>query len=124
MRKTYIFICLLLVYSISSLYAVTSDENREGSKVSLFNERVKSKGEFKGLVILVEFEDTPFTIPNPVQRFEEMLNSENYSYQGAHGSVKEYFMTNSDNAFVPSFRVVGPVKLPKKMSYYGENGKN
>lgn len=127
MRKTYIFICLLFVVrlaGISSLYAATSGKSSDASKVSLLNERIKSKGEFKGLVILVEFEDTPFTISNPVQRFDEMLNSGNYSYQGAHGSVKEYFMTNSDNAFVPSFEVVGPVKLSRKMSYYGENGKN
>lgn len=129
MIYTRILICTYLLLIAGStngyfLYAQTSGTDSTKSKVSLLNERINTKGKFNGLVILAEFADTLFTLSNVTQRFDEMLNSRHYSFQGAHGSVKDYFIANSDSTFFPSFKVAGPVKLPKKMSYYGENGEN
>lgn len=126
MIHTRILICsfLLLIAGQTNCYAQISGMDNAGSKVSLLNERINAKGHFKGLVILAEFADIPFTLPNAAQRFDEMLNSKHYSFQGAHGSVRDYFIANSDSTFFPSFKVVGPVRLPKKMAYYGENGEN
>ncbi len=120
-----IYTCLLSIAGqINPLYAQTVGKDSSKSKVSLSNERIDSKGKFKGLVILAEFVDTPFTLPNAAQQFDSMLNGSRYNHQGAHGSVRDYFIANSDSTFFPAFKVIGPVKLPKKMSYYGENGKN
>lgn len=129
MKKFYIpiIICLLIAtvqFNGFVMYAATFNLDSTQSKVSLRKERIKTTGEFKGLVILVEFIDTSFTLPNASQRFDEMLNSSHYNYQEARGSARDYFISNSDSTFFPSFNVIGPVKLPKKMSYYGENGEN
>ena len=50
-----------------------------------------------------------------------MLNKENFSYQGATGSVVDYFKDQSMGKFCAEYDVVGPVKLSNNMSYYGAN---
>lgn len=101
-----------------------SERDNVPTGVSLKAQKINPKGKFNGLVILVEFSDTYFTISNPSHRFWAMLNIEKYGYQGSHGSVRDYFIANSDSLFFPNFNVVGPVKLPKPMAYYGQNGEN
>lgn len=123
-----ILICTCLLFIIGQnhcchLCAQSSDKD-SAKNISLLNERIKSKGQFNGLVILTEFADTPFTLPDAARHFNEMLNSTHYNYQGAYGSAREYFISNSDSTFFPSFKVIGPVKLSKEMSYYGKNGEN
>lgn len=50
-------------------------------------------GKQKGLVLLAEFPDVPFTIGSK-GHFEDMLNSKNYSENGATGSAWQYSMPN------------------------------
>ncbi len=78
------------------------------------------KGEQKGLVILVEYEDLEFKYGD-YDYFYRMLNEEGFSDHGSLGSVRDWFVQNSGGQFVPDFDVYGPVKLPKKRSYYGGN---
>lgn len=73
------------------------------------------------LLVLVEFSDLSFKIDNPRQAIQDMLNQEGYSQNGATGSARDYYYENSHGSFEPVFDVFGPVKLGKKMSYYGEN---
>ena len=78
----------------------------------------------KALVILAEFQDVPFSIENPQQAFTNMLNQSGYSPVGSKGftgSVRDYFISSSDDAYRPEFIVYGPVKLPYDMVFYGEN---
>ncbi len=75
----------------------------------------------RGLVILVEFLDTKFQKGNTKAAFEEMLNGDNYTYNGATGSVKKYYQDQSDNAFTPTFDVYGPVSLTRAATWYGAN---
>lgn len=120
-----LFIVLLFNLQLIASQPPTTLYHQEGtlpSDISLSKQKICSKGDFKGLVILVEFSDVKFTISNPKQRFRAMLNHKGYSYQGSHGSVRDYFISNSDSLFFPMFKVVGPVKLNKPMSYYGTNG--
>lgn len=84
--------------------------------------RFPSKGEGKSIVVLVEYADNSFTIPNPKEYYEELLNGEDFSDNGAYGSVRKYFIDNSEGAFSPHFDVYGPVKLPREMKYYGQDG--
>lgn len=74
----------------------------------------------EGLVILVNFSDK--SLGGTQSDFYNLLNGENYTYNGAVGSVKKYFSDQSNGQYVPKFTVVGPVTLDKKYSYYGDNG--
>ena len=68
------------------------------------------------LVILVDFTDLPFTYTN--QNFVNLVSQHNYN---GYGSVKDYYLDNSNNQFNMAIRVVGPYTLPHTMAYYGGN---
>ncbi|WP_353123727.1 M6 family metalloprotease domain-containing protein [Dysgonomonas capnocytophagoides] len=124
MAKIYNLVVILLVH-IGLAHGTTSCKKDSIPYVpSLKKERISSTGEFTGLVILVEFSDTYFTAPNLKKNIDSMLNSRGYAYQGAKGSVRDYFITNSDSLFFPHFNVTGPVRLPKPMAYYGQKAEN
>lgn len=78
-------------------------------------------GDRKLLVILVGYKDHSFTIDNPRDKFDNLLNQEGYSANGSNGSVADYFKDASNNKFTPSFDVVGPFTLPNNRKYYGAN---
>lgn len=78
-------------------------------------------------VILVQFEDVKFVEANDTYKFtddaaffERHFNEENYKDEGA-GSVRDYFISQSDSLFRPTFDIIGPVTLSNKMAYYGGN---
>ena len=71
-------------------------------------------------VFLVEFQDQAFSLDNPLERFDAMLNQEGYSANDATGSVRDYYKENSHDAFEPIFDVYGPILLPHEKAFYGE----
>lgn len=75
-------------------------------------------GDRKVLAVLVNFSDIKFTLPDPRTKFDNMLNQHGYSYNGAIGSVRDYYMENSHNQYRPSFDVYGPVNLSHTEQYY------
>lgn len=82
------------------------------------------------LVVLVEFADTLFSVADPVRTFNQYLNGtaplENYgnAEHRNYGSVQQYFSDMSFGQFVPQFDVVGPVKMPQPLAYYGSDNGN
>ena len=70
-------------------------------------------------VLLVEFQDVPFSVKDPRTSFDKLLNQRGYSDFQATGSVVDYFLENSHDLFYPVFDVFGPVTLPHEMAYYG-----
>ena len=72
-------------------------------------------------VLMVEFDDVHFTVSDPKGMFDDLLNQEGYSYGGATGSVRDYFVDNSHGQFTPVFDIYGPVPLPEPMGHYGGN---
>ena len=84
-------------------------------------------GEPKAVVILVEFPDVKFTLPDPRKSFEQYLNYLDVPKDFGHRendnaySVKRYFKDMSAGAFIPQFDLYGPVTLSHNMSYYGKN---
>ena len=86
---------------------------------SLNDGDVPTTGTLHGLVILAEFPDVPFSEANGREAFEALLNEEGYSFGGASGSVRDYYMDQSYGQFTPVFDVAGPVRLPNEMAYYG-----
>lgn len=85
----------------------------------------------RGLVILVNFTDVPFTTDKA--EMDSMLIGKNYTrdysynYGGkkysvtSEGSAWKYFYDSSNGQYSPQFDVVGPVTVSKNMAYYGKN---
>ena len=73
-------------------------------------------------VVLLEFSDTPFSVPNPHDEFYRLCNEKGYSDYGGRGSVRDFYMANSNNKFLPTFDVYGPIKLSHPSAYYVAKG--
>lgn len=78
-----------------------------------------SIGQQKVLVILARFADVDFHTPDPKTAISRMLNESGYADNGADGSVRDYFVDNSEGKYQPEMVVYGPVTLPQNMAYYG-----
>ncbi len=78
-----------------------------------------STGNVRGLVILVNFKDLKYVVPNPQQTYSNMLNQEGYRENGGFGSARDYFKQSSMGKFAPVFDVFGPYDLPEDVEYYG-----
>lgn len=89
-------------------------------------------GSPKAVVVLAEFQDRKFTVANPKVNFDQYLNKEGVTTltdygHGEHlnyGSVRQYFIDQSDGKFSPQFDVYGPITLPHPMAYYGGSDDN
>lgn len=72
---------------------------------------------FRGLVILVEYNDLSFSRDDYAQVADDMMNKayykgyDNSQYGKFTGSVRDYFVDNSMGLFEPHFDVVGPVRV-------------
>lgn len=117
-----LFFLLCLCRGVAYASPVSGQAVPPRATISLSKEKIASTGDFEGLVVLVDFPDRPFSVPAPASRFYALLNRSGYDAEGARGSVRDYFLANSDSLFRPSFRVVGPLRLSKPTAYYGENG--
>lgn len=76
---------------------------------------------FRGLVILVAYNDCPFVFSDPHTLFNDMINQHDYKGFMSNaqfpelvpytGSVRDYFYASSAGEFDPVFDVVGPVTI-------------
>ena len=98
--------------------------------VSVSNQRrLYDYNKFKGLVILVSFNDRSFTQSDINQVFNGIINQRDYdgftpagssAKQIYTGSVRDYFYDNSSGKFSPEFDVVGPVSVPYSQYYINQ----
>lgn len=102
------------------------------SGIGLFpNNTYPTTGSPDAVIILVQFPDQKFTLPDPKAYFTGFASKEGFSESGlvggtnpdynAHGSALDYFKASSNGQFTPNFHVLGPVTLPNNMAYYGGN---
>ncbi len=73
---------------------------------------------FRGLIILINFTDKKFSMPNANAFYDDMVNTHNFTgytlngrYVPMTGSVRDYYYDNSNHIFDPVFDVVGPVEV-------------
>lgn len=73
---------------------------------------------FRGLIVLINFNDRQFLMDNPNDFYDQLCNTENYAgfyhnnrFQRCTGSVRDYYYDNSMGQFNPNFDIVGPVNL-------------
>lgn len=93
----------------------------------LESHRTISAGDrFRGLVILVEYNDCPFSRTDIRDIFDGMFNIRGYdgfvsattgTKEEYSGSVADYFHDSSGGLFQPQFDVVGPVKVDYSRLY-------
>lgn len=75
-----------------------------------------STGSPRSLVLLFGFSDQPFGQTR--EDFDKLLNQSGYSYNGATGSCRDYYIASSDSIFQPQFDVYGPYQLSKTSKQY------
>ena len=68
-------------------------------------------GQKKGLIILVNFKDMAFKDANNNALYQKIANGENYSEGKFKGSMRDYFLAQSEGKFELDFDVVGPVTV-------------
>ena len=73
----------------------------------------------RGAVILVSYKDKAFSSTN--EQMVEWAMGENYTHNGATGSIHQYFLDQSWGEYDLQIDVYGPVKVSKNLSYYGSN---
>ena len=81
---------------------------------TLASRRATDYSKFRGLVVLIQFNDKTFSRSDYAEIANGMLNQENYpGYDDVAytGSVRDYFSDNSGGKFQPQFDVVGPVTV-------------
>ena len=86
---------------------------------------IPTKGEVLVPVLLVEFQDVKFSFKK--EDLDRKFNEVNYDYTftpggtKSIGSVRDYFIAQSDSLFFPKFVMTDIVTLPKNMVEYGGN---
>lgn len=88
---------------------------------------VHDYSKFQGLIVLVEYNDCPFSRDDYREVFEDMIRKKGYTgYMSAGnteewvdctGSVFDYYYDNSMGIFEANFDIVGPIKLNRSMYY-------
>lgn len=76
-------------------------------------------GTVRGLIVLAEYQDVKFSKNGTLETFQQLANETGYQGGIAPGSMRDYFIAQSNGQFTPEFDVVGPVILPHNRAYYG-----
>lgn len=76
-------------------------------------------GKKRGIVILVNFRDNAFSMPDAKAFYSDFFNKVGNFDGQMTGSVRDYFLEQSYGKFEIEFDVVGPITLSKNMEYYG-----
>ena len=84
------------------------------------NPSKETTGKQNGLVILMQFPDKKFVTPSPKQTFTRFFNEKGYNENGMAGSVRDYFLAQSEDKLEIDFDVVGPFTTEHNMAYYGK----
>ena len=97
---------------------------RRAMSISISNKYLPHAGSPRILTILAAYQDIDFIVNEPKLAFDQYLNGDEIVDLGNSNtlqlcSVRKYFNTCSNGLFTPQFDVVGPVKLPQDMAYYG-----
>ena len=91
------------------------------------NEPIVDYNAFRGLIILINYNDKQFQMDDPNDFYNQLCNTQNYTgfylegrFHRCTGSVRDYYYDNSMGQFDPVFDVVGPVNLDYSC-YEGNN---
>ncbi|MCR5180103.1 MAG: M6 family metalloprotease domain-containing protein [Bacteroidaceae bacterium] len=91
---------------------------------------LKSVGAPKVPVVLVNFQDSTFSVGETNEQVNAYYDlycngtrdGKRYMDHGSFGSVRDYFLAQSDSLLQPEFEVIGPVTVSGTVATYGANG--
>lgn len=101
-----------------------SNAKKASQRIATNGNTGKFQGQRHGLIILVNFADSKFNTSKfgPTQTlYSRIANEANYGENNFKGSISDYFKAQSGGQFLLDFDVAGPVTLPHRYSYYGQN---
>ena len=75
-----------------------------------------------GLCLLIDFSDDPATIPQA--NIVNFCNGDNYTDYGNNGSVKKYYLDNSNNLLTYTNVVTIYIRAPQPKTYYNDTSKD
>ncbi len=79
-------------------------------------------GKKRCLIILAQFSDVKFAAGHDNAFYTRVANEENFTSPDGHrGSVRDYFLAQSNGKFELNFDIAGPYTMPHSASYYGSN---
>ena len=105
-----------------SLGACTTDGMGQPGKNSWG--AMPSNGEWDIPVLMVEFTDVKFKDQHTKELINDYLVKEGFQYSKAPrscGSIRDYFVAQSQGKFKPNFKLLGKVTVDKPHDYYGAN---
>lgn len=90
----------------------------------LGGDHITYKGVKKGLVVLVDFKNKKFADGHDLEYYKNVINGKDFTdeEEGYVGSVRDYFLAQSNGQFELDFDVVGPVTMSNNYGYYGYDG--
>lgn len=101
-----------------------ANAKKTNQRIATNGNKGKFQGQRHGLIILVNFADSKFNTSKfgPAQTlYSRIANEANYGENNFKGSISDYFKAQSGGQFLLDFDVAGPVTLPHRYSYYGQN---
>lgn len=102
------------------IYSSTDDGLGEYGKSGVG--AVNSIGDVTIPVIMVEFSDLKFKSTTTVEKMNRFFNEQGYNEEeGCKGSARDYFISQSNGMFRPTFKVVAKVTLSSGYATYGGN---
>ena len=112
---------------MAQLQQAALDKRREYGKIRAAHNQNRNlvtktggNGTIKAVAILVEFSDLKFS-QGTIERFDNLLNQEGYSDNGATGSARDYFKAQYGDLADFHFDIYGTFSAPNGYAYYGGN---
>lgn len=109
---------------VARLARVKNSLNGADDKMrGLGGDHITYKGVKKGLVVLVDFKNKKFADGHDLEYYKNVINGKDFTdeKEGYVGSVRDYFLAQSNGQFELDFDVVGPVTMSKNSGYYGND---
>ena len=109
-------------HKITDNYAPKNQSYEKGAFAGVTTLEPQYKGNIRIPVIMVEFPDRTFRDSHTPSLFHDIYNMPGFNYlERFKGSVRDYFVDQSNNQFEPNFDILGPVTVSKNRSYYGQD---
>ena len=113
--QTICMLVMLAVLTASSQVRIPripcTHDRRAGTRTSDVRSEWDASRTYRQAVILVNFPDMSFSMPDPVAYYDSLFNMKGYNVNGAHGSVADYFRDQSNGKCNLQFDIIGPVKV-------------
>lgn len=102
---------------------------RKAAAQARIGANILPQGTYKVPVVLVQFQDKAFTVAEDAEAvtdfYDKFCNGTRdgkyYTGAGSYGSVRDYFVSQSDSTLFWDFDVIGPVTLDREAAYYGQD---